>query len=424
MSGPRTVPPRGVRWAPSVVIGFLGAIALAVAGLVFSRPDVAALGLPLIVASVAAAFRRQDAAPLELRLDAVAGSDDDLLRTELRATGGAELAEVVLVQAERRRRRLVVPADGTAVAASSRALHSGPVTAVAVAARGVSGDGQLLEPATAVVTQTRNVAPRSTTLQGLPLSPRLTGMHGSHEGRRLGQGGDFRDIHPFVPGDELRRVDWRATARMARRPGDLLVRRTNTLSDATNVIAMDTADDLGTVVATWGSGDLVRSGPTSLDLSRQAARSIAAAAVGAGDRVALHVLTHGGRSVRSGAGARHLARVEAAIAATGPAGEDARFRRTPPVPHGSVIFVLSTFFDGAASDVSLMWRASGHRVVAVDVLPDLDVARLGREQRIALQVVLAERDDVLHDLRSSGVDVVPWRENPAGALVAAARVRR
>ena len=406
------------------MLGFFGAIVLAAVGLVFSRADVAALGLPPLIASVAAVHRRPDAAPLQLRLTAVPGTDDEMLATEVRATGGAEIAEIALVQAERRTRRLLVPADGTAVVARSRALHSGPVTAVAAAARGVSADGQLLTPATDLVTQTRSVAPRPVSLPGLPLSPRLTGMHGSHEGRRLGQGGDFRDIHPFVPGDELRRVDWPATARMARRPGDLLVRRTDTLSDASTVIAMDTADDLGTVVATWGSRDLVRSGPTSLDLSRQAARSIAAATVGAGDRVALHVLTHGGRSVRGGAGRRHLARVEAAIAETGPAGADARFRRTPPVPHGSVIFVLSTFVEGAASDVALMWRASGHRVVAVDVLPDLDAARLSREQRIALQVVLAERDDVLHDLRAADIDVVPWREDPAGALAAAARVRR
>src|SRR5690606_34804434 len=132
----------------------------------------------------------------------------------------------------------------------------------------------------------------------------------------------------------------------------------------------------------------------------------------------------GGRSVRSGSGPRHLARVQAAIAATGQAGEDARFQRTPPVPHGSVIFVLSTFFDGAASDVALMWQASGHRVVAVDVLPALDTRRLSTEQQIALRVVLAERQDVLHDLRAADVAVVSWREDPAADLSATAMVRR
>ena len=412
------------RWAPAVVIGFFGAIALAAAGLVFSRADIVAIGLPLAMLSVAAAFRRSDAVPLTVSLAPEQATDEGaMLLTEVRVTSDAELAELVLVQAERRTRRMLVPTDGSATVARSRALHSGPLAAVKASARGVSADGLILGRPTPVIQQVRNVAPTPIVLPHLPLPPRLTGMHGSHEGRRLGQGGDFRDIHQFVPGDELRRVDWRATARMARRPGDLMVRRTNTLSDATMVIAMDTADDLATMAATWGSGDLERSGPTSLDLSRQAARSIARAAVGSGDRVALHVLTHGGRSVRSGAGSRHLARVEAAIAATGAAGEDARFRRTPPVPHGSVIFVLSTFFEGAASDVSLMWRASGHRVVAVDILPALDVARLTREQQIALRVVLAEREDVLHDLRGADVDVVSWRDDPAIALSAAGRSR-
>ncbi len=406
------------------MLGFAGAVALAGAGLVFSRPDVVAMGLPLAIVSVAALLRRTDAPPAEVALTPAAERGDGVLRTEVRVTGAADLAQLVLVQSERRTRRVVVPTDGSVVVASSRPLHSGPVTAVKASARGVWSDALLLEKPTPIVQSVRNVAPDAIGLPVLPLSPRLTGMHGAHEGRRLGQGGDFRDIHQFVPGDELRRVDWRATARMARRPGDLMVRRTNTLSDATMVIAMDTADDLGTVVAGWGSGDLERSGLTSLDVSRQAARSIAVSAIDAGDRVALHVLTHGGRSVRSGAGSRHLARVEAAIAATGQAGEDARFRRTPPVPHGSVIFVLSTFFDGAASDIALTWRASGHRVVAIDVLPSLDSGRLSREQQLALRTVLAEREDVLHDLRAADIDVVAWREEPAAAISATARARR
>ncbi|WP_417511340.1 DUF58 domain-containing protein [Microbacterium sp.] len=418
---------RGVRgrWGPGVVLGFLAAIALASAGLVFSRADIVAMGLPLAILSVVAVSRRQDVEGVEIELSSVPDAEDDgMLRTDVRVTGEAELAQLVVVQSERRTRRLIVPANGAVATSLSRSLHSGPVAAVRAAARGADAGGAVLGPSTAVVEGIRNIAPRSAKLPRLPLSPRLTGTHGSHEGRRVGQGGDFRDIHQFVRGDELRRVDWKATARMARRPGDLMVRRTNTLSDATMVIAMDTADDLGTVVATWGSGDLVRSGVTSVDRSRHAARSIAAASIVGGDRVAFHVLTHGGRSVRSGAGSRHLARVEAAIAATGQAGEDARFLRTPPVPHASVVFVLSTFFAGAASEIALMWRASGHRVIAVDVLPTLDTSRINREQQIALRTVLAEREDVLHDLRAADVDVVAWSDEAATDLAAMARSRR
>ncbi|GGD85183.1 DUF58 domain-containing protein [Microbacterium murale] len=419
-----TVDPAGRRAGPGLVLGFVGAVALAALGLIGSRPDIVAMGLPLAILTAATMFRRPNDDAVAIELTPVPAAEEGTVHTTVAVTGDAEAAELVIVQSGRRTRRLLVPVNGAEIVSISRTLHSGPVTAVKASARGVSADATLLGRAAPPVQVVRNIAAIGQPLPQLPLSPRLAGLHGNHEGRRQGQGGDFRDIHQFVPGDELRRVDWRATARMARRPGDLLVRRTNTLSDASVVVAMDTADELGAVVATWGSGDLERSGVTSLDLARQAARSIAAAAVDAGDRIALHVLVHGGRSIRSGAGARHLARIDAAIAATGQAGEDVRFRRTPPVPHGSVIFVLSTFFDGAASDIALTWRASGHRVIAVDILPELDRTRLSTEQQVALRTVLAEREDVLHDLRGAGVDTVAWRDDAAAVMRETARSRR
>ncbi|MDP3951223.1 DUF58 domain-containing protein [Microbacterium sp.] len=412
------------RAGPAVVLGFIGAAVLAGAGLLGSRPDIVAMGVPLALLAVAAMQRRDVDDVAVVELTPIPAGEEGTVRTEVTVTGDAEAAELVIVQSGRRTRRLLVPVNAAPIISISRTLHSGPVTAVKASVRGFSEDAAALGAASPVVEAVRNVAATPHPLPALPLSSRLTGLHGNHEGRRQGQGGDFRDIHQFVPGDELRRVDWRATARMARRPGDLLVRRTNTMSDASVVIAMDTADELGTVVATWGSGDFERSGATSLDLARQAARSIAAAAIDAGDRVALHVLVHGGRTIRSGAGTRHLARVDAAIAATGQAGEDVPFRRTPPVPHGSAIFVLSTFFDGAASDIALTWRASGHRVVAVDVLPELDRTRLTREQQLALRTVLAEREDVLHDLAGAGIDTVPWRGDVAAAMRGTARSMR
>lgn len=419
-----TIEPARRRAGPALVLGFAVAAVLAGLGVLSSRPDIVAMGLPLAILSAAAVLRRKTSESAVVELRSMPATDDGTVHTALTITGDAEAAELVVVQSERRTRRLLVPIGSGSIVSISRTLHSGPVTAVRASARGFAADAAVLGSASATAEIVRNVAATERALPQLPLSPRLTGMHGNHEGRRQGQGGDFRDIHQFVPGDELRRVDWRATARMARRPGDLFVRRTNTMSDASVVIAMDTADDLGAVVATWGSGDLERSGVTSLDLSRQAARSIAAATIDAGDRIALHVLVHGGRSIRSGAGARHLSRVDAAIAATGQAGEDQRFRRTPPVPHGSVIFVLSTFFEGAASDIALTWRASGHRVVAVDILPDLERTRLSREQQVALRTVLAEREDVLHDLENAGVDTVAWRGDVATVMRATARARR
>ena len=411
------------RWSPALAVAIAGAIVLAVIGLLFSRPDVVAMGLPVALWSALALGRGTSGVAVDPSAASLPSADGELL-TEISVESDAEMVELFVVQSERRSRRALVSGSGATVLARSRVLHSGPSLPVQVSARGLALDGAVLSEPSEIVRSRRQVAPTPRTVGMLPLPRRLTGLHGSHEGRRPGQGGDFRDIHAFAPGDELRRVDWRATARMARRPGDLLVRRTHTLSDASVVIAMDTSEDLGEVVASWGSGDFERSGVTSLDNAREAARGLAGAAIDAGDRVALHVLVHGGRSLRSGGGSRHLARLEAAIAATGQARDDAAFRRTPHVPHGSVVLVLSTFFQGAAAQTALMWRASGHRVVAIDVLPRLDHSRLTRPQLIGLRTVLAERENVFADLHGAGVDVVTWADDPSSALREIARARR
>lgn len=396
----------GRRTAPTVALAVIGAVGALVLGVAFSRPDVMAAGLPLALWGVLA-LTRPGRSGVGLVVESSPEGDGRRLRDDVVIDSDAEIVEVSLIQAERAQRRVFV-AGRSRLEASSRALHSGPVISVEVAVRGLDADAGLLGAPQAPVAVVRAVQPMTHRLPRTPVAPRLTGLHGAHEGTRPGQGGDFRDIHPFAPGDELRRVDWKATARAARRPGELLIRRTDALSDASAVIVMDTVEDLGAVVATWGAVDPLRSGVTSLDLARSAARAIAEATVAQGDRVAFHTLAHGGRSVRSGGGRRHLARIVAEIASSGRAGDDARFRRTPPVPHGSIIYVLSTFFDGAAAEIATRWRAAGHRVVAVDTLPHLDRARLTAERSLALEVVLAERADMLHQLREAGVETLTW----------------
>ncbi len=403
-----------------MLLAVIGAPAAMITGILFSRPDVVAVGLPLALWAVLATTSRTDGDDVTVQVRSTTVEDEGRLVDDILIRSDAEMVEVAVIQAERTRRRAFVPGT-TRLRAVTRPQHSGPMTTVEAAVRTIDTDAAVLGAPQAPVIAIRAVRPVARRLPRLPLAPRLTGLHGAHEGSRPGQGGDFRDIHPFAPGDELRRVDWKATARAARRPGELLIRRTNNLSDASAVIVMDTADDLGEVVATWGSGDLSRSGVTSLDHARSAARSLAEATIGQGDRVAFHTLAHGGRSVRSGSGRRHLARLVAEISASGRAGDDTRFRRTPPVPHGSIIYVLSTFFDGAAAEIAMRWRASGHRVVAVDVLPALDTVRLSTERDLALQVLQAERHDMLHQLREAGVDTVRWSDDGDAGLTALAR---
>lgn len=425
--GVRAATEAPVRWrrTPVVALGFAGAVLLAAAGIAFSRPDLVAVGLPLGLAAASALARRPAGGILRLTVRARATGAPQEAVGEIAVALPADLVQLAIDQGGMRAGLAdAAPGEG-AVRTRSRLRHTGPTELVAVTARGVAQDGAWvtdLAPRTAL---TWNAVPETVPLQQLPVALRLTGLHGSHQGARPGQGGDFRDIHPFAPGDELRRVDWRATARLARRPGDLLIRRTQQLSDSTVVIAVDTADDLGEAVATWGTDDPDHSGVTSLDHARQAALSIATSAVQAGDRVAYHVLAPDGRMVRAGAGARQLARLRDVIAATGASDVEMRYRRAPVIAHGSIVFVLSTFFDGAAADLATHWRAAGHAVVAVDVLPAPHADRLDREKLLAMRTLLAEREEVFAELRAMAIDVVAWGSgSPDAALRVAARGQR
>lgn len=419
-----------VRWrrTPVIAIGLAGSAIVAAVGLVFSRPDVIGIGLPLALATVWMLLRRPGDSVLSIELRARPGSSDR--SSDVVAAVDADLdtgwLQVAIDQEERRTGVADVVPGRSILASRNRLQHSGPVELLGVTPRAVALDGAWVSEIAPRVALEWHTPPRQVRVGELPVAPRLTGLHGAHEGSRPGQGGDFRDIHPFAPGDELRRVDWRATARAARRPGELLVRRTAALSDSAVVIAVDTAEDLGAVVASWGTEDSDRSGVTSLDLAREAALSIATAATRVGDRISYHALSPGGRSLPSGGGSRHLARLRDVIAATGQSDDRSRYRRSPVVTPGSIVFVLSTFFDGSAAQLATRWRAAGHAVVAVDVLPAPEDDRLTREQRIALRTLLAERSDILVELGHAGVEVVRWTDPDVDVAVrlAARRQRR
>lgn len=417
-----------VRWrrTPVIVVGFAGAAVIAAVGLALSRPDVIGIALPLALGAAWMLLRRPDDTEMSIELRAHPGGTDDSPEVVAAVDVAVEADWLqVAIDLEERRAGLADVRPGSAVLTSrTRIQHSGPVELLGLTVRAAALDGAWVSEPAHRVALDWNAPPRAPRIARLPVAPRLTGLHGAHEGARPGQGGDFRDIHPFAPGDELRRVDWRATARAARRPGELLVRRTHTLSDSSVVIAVDTVENLGAVVASWGSDDADRSGTTSLDLAREAALSIATTAIGIGDRVAYHALSPGGRSIPSGGGTRHLARVRDVIAATGQSTDDSRYRRSPVVPARSIVFVLSTFVDGVAARLATQWRAAGHAVVAVDVLPVPDSTRLTREQRIALRTLLAERSVVLAELRHAGVEVVAWTDPDVDVAMRLAALRQ
>lgn len=385
-------------------------------GLVASRPDLACLALPLMVwAAWSWQGRPRGETQTECVIETahrVAGKSPRL--TAVLRVSRDELTEFVharmLVGGTHRRNAVLDGRSEAPLSAIVPARHSGPCEVLALRYRLASADGAFIADPTPQQQAERIIRPQIVPLPQLLLPQRLHGLTGTHGSTRPGDGGSFRDIALFAPGDRLRRIDWKATARLARRPGDLYVRRSFATSDATAVIVMDTGDELGEVVAEWTRGRVDKTGMTSMDAAREAAAAIAVAYTQSGDQVALQNLALGSRQVRRGSGDRHRERLLATIAATRPHGVGMTHRRAPLVAAGALVYVLSTFFDGEAATLAAMWSAVGHRVLAVDTLPPGNRAGLTPEQATAHTIVMMEREDRLRDMEAAGVRIVRWAD--------------
>jgi len=420
------------RWSltRSIVAAALSGAVFAAAGLLASRVDLALLGLPFVLAA-AWAWDGRPGDDAESHAEALveARARDGRLHYTVRfrlpqgvesvaarfSTHGGE-AEELLIGA-----RSAGELHGTVPL-----LHSGPQELLRLDYRlhgidgSVLGEGPEGEGAGGL-SVTRTIPASYHAISALPLPRRLQGLTGGHDSARPGDGGDFRDIHPFSPGDRLRRIDWKATARRGRFAGDLYVRRTTATSDATVVVVLDSRDDVGEQIAEWSRNTAAIKGLGSLDVAREAAGSIAAGYIRAGDRVGFQDLASQRRMVSHGAGSRHLQRLLRDIESSAPSGAPAFRQRPPVVAPGALIYVLSTFLDDEAARMAGQWRAVGHRVIAVDVLPAARFLGATREERIAHRIVMMERADRIRGLEARGIGLLRWQGEDDASREAALR---
>lgn len=406
----------------------------AVLGLVFaalgtltSRVDVVLIALPLLASAAIGIDRRPRAgARSTMRVDVVRhagehGTSEFGYRLAIEAPMCTELVHLrITPQGSRVHELILAPRDVATVIGRLPVVHSGRQRVIDVTYRLIGVDGGWLAPPVPREMAERVVDPAIAAIASIPLPHRLTGMTGAHASARPGDGGEFRDLHPYAPGDRLRRIDWKATARRSQGFGDLYVRRTDATSDATVVLVIDSREDIGERVDHWSverSGD---AGLTSTDLAREAAASLAVAAVGAGDRVSLIDLAARDGFVVAGSGKRHLDRLLRRIAVSGPSGVRLSRRRAPIVPAGAIVYLLSTFLDDDATSIALLWCAAGHRVIAVDVLPAPIVDGSEPQTHIAHRLVMAERRRRIASVRANGVEMFRWQEDaeqPSRAVV-------
>ncbi len=412
------------RTGAAVATAMAGGVLLVV-GAFAGRADVALVGaVPLVVGARDLLRRPEGAVRVALERADEAGGEGTVRATlHVEAPAGATAVLVGLHREGLPGDEVLLEVDEARdVPVAVHTVRTGPIEVATVEAQGIGPGGASLSVAAEPVTRTTVVLPHAVPLRETPLPPRLRGLTGTHGSRRPGEGGDLRDVHAFIPGDRLRRIDWRVTARRSPGLAELYVRGEHALAEAVVMLVVDSRDEVGPDPRTWaGSAAAIRpDDPTSLDVARRAAASVARAFLATGDRVGLDDLGVLRRPLPPGGGRRQLDRITHGLATTRPEGASRRRVRSPRLPSGALVVVFSTFLDDDSAQAAAAWRQIGHRVVAVDVLPQLRTAHLADRAAAATRLVLVSREDRLADLRDLDVEVVTWRDEPAVTLAALA----
>jgi uncharacterized protein (DUF58 family) len=245
------------------------------------------------------------------------------------------------------------------------------------------------------------VFPRSETVRGL-IAPAETQLHfGNQVARHSGEGIEFAELRPFVPGDRVRSIDWRTTARK----GSPWVRERHPERNTDVVIFLDTFSDV------WAGG---RS--TSLERAVRAASTLAGAYLRRRDRVG--VVGFGGmlRWLEPAMGTRQTYRIIDMLLGTETAvswawkGIQAIPAKT--LPPRALVLAVSPLLDERSITALFDLRARGFDVAVIEVSPvppppvDADsVAGL------AHRVWVMEREMLRRRLQAVGVAVAEWRDD-------------
>jgi uncharacterized protein (DUF58 family) len=223
---------------------------------------------------------------------------------------------------------------------------------------------------------------------------------GNHVAREKGEGIEFADLRPFVPGDRVRRVNWRASARR----GELWVNEHHAERNADVVLFLDAFAELGEP----GSG--------TLDDALRAAASLAARYLRQKDRVGF--VSFGGTLnwLPPETGATQLYRIVDSMLDTRVALNyvwkdiDVIPRRT--LPPRALVLALSPLLDDRAASALLDLRGRGFDLVVIEISPlRLAPPAVGAVGETALRIWRLQREAVRGRFERAGVPVAVWDES-------------
>ena len=232
--------------------------------------------------------------------------------------------------------------------------------------------------------------PQPTALPPTELLDRL----GTHLTRHIGRGVEYADIRTYVPGDQLRTVNWPVSARRGR----LHVTQRLTERSADVVVLVD--------------GYPQPAGPATASTERtvRGAAQVVQTALRNGDRAGIVAL--GGRRPRwlgADIGQRQFYRVLDTVLAGGDEFEITTGTLAPraAIPPGAIVVAFSTLLDTEFALSLIDLRRRGHVVVAVDVLQGSPFA--AQQDPLVDRMWTLQRSAMYRDMGTVGVDVVAWQ---------------
>lgn len=220
---------------------------------------------------------------------------------------------------------------------------------------------------------------------------------GNRVAREKAEGIEFADLRQFVPGDRIRRVNWRASAR---RP-ELWVNELHAERNADVVVVLDSFAEVGPPEE------------GTLDLAVRAAAGLAEHYLEHKDRVGL--VAFGGvlNWLLPGSGLVQLYRIVDAVldtqAVLSYAWKDFDFVPRRTLPPQALVLALTPLLDERAARALLDLRARGFDLAVVEVSPEPFVEPGdGLERRLAHRLWLLRREAVRGAFARVGVPVARW----------------
>jgi uncharacterized protein (DUF58 family) len=230
---------------------------------------------------------------------------------------------------------------------------------------------------------------------------RTRAVLGSQVSRERGEGIEFADLRPLAPGDRVRNINWRATAR----------RR----APYVNVQHPEHSSDLVLFLDTFAEAEFGHEG--TLDAAVRAAAALASTYLARRDRVALVSLGGELRWLTGSPGARQLYRILDALYSS-QVRPTFRWKAVTHVPRQllparALVIALSPLLDERGIGALLDLRARGYDLVVVEISPVADASR----DDLALRLWRLQRDALRSRFQALGIPVAHWEPTHAAIEV-------